>query len=67
MLALGLNSAPAVADSLIVDPLVNTERSYIPFEELSYELIVEGMVGFRADLRLRTALHNHSAREQDMV
>ncbi|HFE45022.1 MAG TPA: VWA domain-containing protein, partial [Nannocystis exedens] len=67
MLALGLSSAPAVADSLIVDPLVNTERSYIPFEELSYELIVEGMVGFRADLRLRTALHNHSAREQDMV
>ncbi len=67
MLALGLSSAPALADSLIVDPLVNTERSYIPFEELSYELIVEGMVGFRADVRLRTALHNHSAREQDMV
>jgi len=66
-LSLSLLSPMAIADSLVVDPNVNTERSYIPFEELSYEMIVEGMVGFRADVRLRTALHNNSSREQDMV
>jgi Mg-chelatase subunit ChlD len=58
---------PALADSLIVDPQINSERGYSPVEELSYEWIVEGMVGMRADLRIRVALHNTSARAQDAV
>ncbi|MCB9700443.1 MAG: VWA domain-containing protein [Myxococcales bacterium] len=66
-LGLGLAAAPARADSLVVDPGINHEASYIPFDELSYEVIVEGMVGFRADVRLRLALHNNSARDQDLV
>jgi hypothetical protein len=66
-LGLGLPATPAGADTLVVDPGINTERSYVPFDELSYEVIVEGMVGFRADVRIRTALHNNSARQQDVV
>ena len=62
-----LASAPAAADSLVVDPTLNSERGFTPVEELSYEVIVEGMVGFRADLRVRVALHNASARPQDVV
>ena len=62
-----LGAAPAAADSLVVDPALNSERGYTPIEELSYEVIVEGMVGFRADLRLRVALHNASSRPQDVV
>lgn len=72
-LGLGLLTAtPAAigtarADSLAVDPAINTERGYMPFEELSYEVIVEGMVGFKADVRLRVTLHNSSSRAQDLV
>jgi hypothetical protein len=36
-------------------------------QELSYEAIVHGTDGYRADLRLRVALHNASNREQDAV
>ncbi|MEZ4384435.1 MAG: hypothetical protein R3A79_24110 [Nannocystaceae bacterium] len=66
-LGLVLSAGSARADTLVVDPNINTERSYVPFDELSYEVIVEGMEGFRADVRVRTALHNNSAREQDVV
>ncbi|MEZ4450740.1 MAG: hypothetical protein R3B09_14760 [Nannocystaceae bacterium] len=60
-------SSDARADSLAVDPAINTERGYMPFEELSYEVMVEGMVGFKADVRLRITLHNASSRPQDLA
>lgn len=64
--ALGL-AAPARADTLQVDLQVNPERNFQVVQELSYEAIVHGNDGDRADLRLRVALHNASSREQDAV
>lgn len=57
----------ARADSLHIDAQVNPERSFAPVQELSYEVIVAATSGYKADLRLRVALHNASVRAQDVV
>ncbi len=62
-----LAAAPVHADSLQIDLQVNPERGFQVIQELSYEAIVVGTDGYRADLRLRVALHNASNREQDTV
>lgn len=59
--------AEAAADSLQIDLQANPERGFQVIQELSYEAIVVGTDGYRADLRLRVALHNASNREQDTV
>lgn len=59
-----LSSAPPVeADTLEVDP----DLGYVPFEELSYETIVRPGSGYEAELAIRIALENGSAKPQDMV
>lgn len=64
---LAMTPAAARADSLQIDLQVNPERGFQVIQELSYEAIVTGTDGYRADLRLRVALHNASNREQDTV
>jgi hypothetical protein len=59
--------AVARADVLQIDLQANPERGFQVVQELSYEVIVAGTDGYRADLRLRVALHNASSREQDAV
>lgn len=66
VLAFALAGA-ARADSLHIDVQANPERNFTPVQELSYEAIVAGMDGYKVDLRLRLALHNASARAQDVV
>ncbi|MGB1275708.1 MAG: VWA domain-containing protein, partial [Nannocystaceae bacterium] len=66
MSALAL-SAPASADMLHIDRDVNPDRGHSPIEELSYEVIVAGSDGYRADVRIRLALYNSSRRAQDLV
>ena len=68
-LALLLATAPTIgrADTLQIDLQANPERGFQVVQELSYEAIVAGTDGYRADLRLRVALHNASNREQDAV
>lgn len=60
-------AGPARADTLQIDLQANPERNFQVVQELSYEAIVHGTDGYRADLRLRVALHNASNREQDAV
>ncbi|MCA9708659.1 MAG: VWA domain-containing protein [Myxococcales bacterium] len=43
------------------------EQGYIAIEELSYEAIIEASDGYSATLRIRTALHNASLGERDVV
>ena len=64
---LTLGPTAARADSLQFDLQINPERGFQVIQELSYEAIVTGTDGYRADLRLRVALHNASNREQDTV
>ena len=64
---LAMTPAGAHADSLQVDLQVNPERGFQVIQELGYEAIITGTDGYRADLRLRVALHNASNREQDTV
>jgi len=52
---------------LHIDPDVNPDRGHTPIEELSYEVIVAGSDGYRADVRIRLALYNSSRRAQDLV
>ena len=60
-------AGPVRADTLQIDLQANPERGFQVVEELAYEAIVDGTDGYRADLRLRIALHNASNREQDAV
>ena len=60
-------AGPVRADTLQIDLQANPERGFQVVEELAYEVIVDGTDGYRADLRLRIALHNASNREQDAV
>lgn len=60
-------AGPARADSLHIDLQSNPERNFVAVQELSYEAIVAGTDGYKADLRLRVALHNASNRPQDAV
>lgn len=53
----------ARADTLEVDPSIG----YVPIDELSYETIIRPGVGYEAELALRVALENTSAKSQDMV
>lgn len=53
----------ARADTLEVDP----SGGYVPIDELSYEVIVRPGAGYEAELALRVALENTSAKSQDMV
>ena len=66
-LCAALMAAPARADTLQIDLQANPERGFQVVQELSYEAIVHGADGYRADLRLRVALYNASNREQDAV
>jgi len=66
-LCAALVAATARADTLQIDLQANPERGFQVVQELSYEAIVVGTDGYRADLRLRVALHNASNREQDAV
>lgn len=54
---------PVEADTLEVDP----DLGYVPFEELSYETIVRPGSGYEAELAVRIALDNGSAKPQDLV
>lgn len=65
-LALAL-AGPARADTLHIDVQANPERNFTAVQELSYEVIVVGVDGYRAELRLRLALHNATSRPQDAV
>jgi hypothetical protein len=53
----------ARADTLEADP----SGGYVPIDELSYEVIVRPGAGYEAELALRVALENTSAKSQDMV
>lgn len=66
--ALGATIQPAevAADSLATNP-ADTSAGYIPVEELSYEVLIKQGAGYRAEVRLRVALHNTSADLQDAV
>ncbi len=66
-LCVAMSSGRARADTLQIDLQANPERGFQVVQELSYEAIVHGTDGYRADLRLRIALHNASNREQDAV
>ncbi len=56
---------PAAADTMFG---AESKRSdYVPFDELSYEVIIEPGLGHDIDVRIRVALHNTSARAQDIV
>lgn len=66
-LCLAALAGPVRADTLQIDLQANPERGFQVVEELAYEAIVDGTDGYRADLRLRVALHNASNREQDAV
>ncbi|MBA3547130.1 MAG: hypothetical protein H0T76_11650, partial [Nannocystis sp.] len=66
-LCVAMSSGQARADTLQIDLQANPERGFQVVQELSYEAIVHGIDGYRADLRLRIALHNASNREQDAV
>ncbi len=57
----------ARADTLHIDVQANPERNFTAVQELSYEVIVAGVDGYRADVRLRLALHNATNRPQDTV
>jgi hypothetical protein len=56
-------STPARSDTLEVDP----NSGYVAIDELSYEAIIRPGVGYEAELALRVALENTSAKPQDMV
>lgn len=60
-------AGPASADMLLFDTGVNPDRGHTPISELSYEVIVDGQDGYRADVRVRVALKNDSLRPQDVV
>jgi hypothetical protein len=57
------SAGPAGADTLEVDP----DLGYVPIEELSYETIIRPGSGYEAELAIRIALDNTSAKPQDMV
>jgi hypothetical protein len=56
-------ATPAQSDTLEVDP----SGGYVPIDELSYEVIVRPGAGYEAELALRIALENTSAKSQDLV
>jgi hypothetical protein len=58
-----LFSPPARSDTLDGDP----SSGFVPFDELSYETIIRASKGYEAELAIRVALDNTSAREQDLV
>lgn len=54
---------PAQADTLEGDP----STGYVAIDEISYETIIRPGAGFEAELAVRVALSNTSAKPQDMV
>lgn len=63
IVALLASAHPADADTLEVDP----DLGYVPIEELSYETIIRPGSGYEAELAVRIALDNTSAKAQDVV
>lgn len=58
-----LFTTPARSDTLEADPA----SGYVPLDELSYETIIRAGNGYEAELAVRVALENTSAKPQDMV
>ncbi len=69
ILCLGLWLIPGVAqaDRLTAELAGAVGHGFAPIQELSYETIIEPSSGYDATLKIRSALHNNSARPRDMV